>query len=362
MAEKSRKISPAKIILMLALRVIEIALALAVLLVAFLSLTEYRPEDKEPAAIEGGAAGVLKKGDEIGVVSWNIGYGALGETADFFMDGGTMVKTADKAGVEANMEGIKSALKDLDPDVIFIQEVDISSARSSRVNEYLMLQQAFPDMTSSFAANFRTAFVPYPIPPMGKVDAGIAVFSSFEPSYAERVQLPVPFSWPVRAVNLKRCLLINRIPVEGGGELVLVNLHLEAYDDGEGKAAQTAMLAEILRSEAGKGNYVIAGGDFNQIFSSADGSAYPSLTGEWVPGVIDVESFGEGWQFLMDDSLPSCRSLSMPYAGADKESFQYYLIDGFIVSENIEVSSLNTVDLGFVFSDHQPVLLNAVLK
>ena len=38
--------------------------------------------------------------------------------------------------------------------------------------------------------------------------------------------------------------------------LVAVNLHLEAYDDGEGKAAQTAMLFDILEEEYAKGNYV----------------------------------------------------------------------------------------------------------
>ena len=163
--------------------------------------------------------------------------------------------------------------------------------------------------------------------------------------------------------NLKRCLLISRVPVEGSDrELVLVNLHLEAYDDGEGKAAQTKMLADILEAEAEKGNYVIAGGDFNQIFSSADTNAYPAQPGKWAAGEIDVTSFPEGWQFLMGSSVPTCRSLDQPYAGADKEGFQYYLIDGFIVSENIQVNSLATQDLGFVNSDHNPVLMMVTLS
>ena len=50
------------------------------------------------------------------------------------------------------------------------------------------------------------------------------------------MQLPCPFSWPTRIANLKRCLLVERIPIaDSDKELVLVNLHLEAYDDGEGK-------------------------------------------------------------------------------------------------------------------------------
>ena len=180
---------------------------------------------------------------------------------------------------------------------------------------------------------------------------------------AERVQLPIPFSWPMRMANLKRCLLVSRIPIEDSEhELVLVNLHLEAYDDGEGKAAQTKMLADLLEAEAKKGNYVIAGGDFNQIFSTADASAYPTEEGNWEAPVIDVGQYADGWQFLMDDSVPSCRSLYKPYVGADKQSFQYYLLDGFIVSDNIDVLSFATVDLGFVSSDHNPVRMRISLK
>lgn len=47
-----------------------------------------------------------------------------------------------------------------------------------------------------------------------------------------------------------------------------------AYDDGEGKLAQTKMLSDLLQKEVEKGNYVIAAGDFNQSFSNVDTGAY----------------------------------------------------------------------------------------
>ncbi|MBR3068884.1 MAG: endonuclease/exonuclease/phosphatase family protein [Lachnospiraceae bacterium] len=332
-------------------------------LLGFLSVTEYKPEDRTALSVEGTAENPVSEGDSLTIMTWNIGYGALGDNADFFMDGGKMVNTADKARVAENMNGIISALNEYAPDILFLQETDIDSARSQHTNEYAIIGEALPEHCSSFANNFKTAFVPYPVPPIGKVDSGIATFSAYGVSSAERIQLPIPFAWPVRMANLKRCLLISRVPVEGSDrELVLVNLHLEAYDDGEGKAAQTKMLADILEAEAEKGNYVIAGGDFNQIFSSADTNAYPAQPGKWAAGEIDVTSFPEGWQFLMGSSAPTCRSLDQPYAGADKESFQYYLIDGFIVSENIQVNSLATQDLGFVNSDHNPVLMMVTLS
>ena len=65
---------------------------------------------------------------------------------------------------------------------------------------------------------------------------------------------------------------------------------------------------------------------------------------------------------IIDNHIPHIQGLIEPYADADKSTFQYYLIDGFILSKNISVESLETVDLGFVHSDHNPVVLNAVLE
>lgn len=349
------------------LRFIGVLLLIIVILVGgmigFLSVTEFKPDDRMAAEIQGEAASEISAGDSFRIMSWNIGYGALGDNADFFMDGGKMVNTADEDRVESNMDGIISIIDTTAPDIFFIQEIDQDSSRSHHINELERLQSYFTSHCSSFANNFKVAFLPYPVPPMGKVDSGVATFSAYPVTSAERVQLPIPFSWPVRMANLKRCVLESRIPVAGTDkELVLVNLHLEAYDDGEGKAAQTKMLAELLQAEAEKGNYVIAGGDFNQIFSSADTEAYPAQEGKWQPGVIDVSEIGGDWQFMMDSAVPTCRSLDQPLEGADTENFQYYLIDGFIVSGNIKIGSVETLDLGFVVSDHNPVVMDLKLK
>ena len=142
----------------------------------------------------------------------------------------------------------------------------------------------------------------------------------------------------------------------------MVNLHLEAYDSGEGKIAQTKMLRDIFDSEVAKGNYVIAGGDFNQTFSNVDMSKYPVYEKMWAPGIIDVSDFSEGTQFAMDSSNPSCRSLDKVLAGADLENFQFYIIDGFIVSPNVQINSVKTQNMGFVNTDHNPVVMNFTLK
>ena len=335
------------------------------------TLTE--PEEADSASDDGAenadavesdeTAGDVISSQELTVLSWNIGYSGLGKNADFFMDGGKGIRTQTKEQVQENLEAFASKLEAENPDFVLLQEVDRNSTRSYRINGVDTLSARLPDYQTAFANNFKVLFLPYPVPPIGKVDSGILTLSRYQAERASRIQLPCPFSWPVRLVNLKRCLLAEYIPIEGSErQLVLVNLHLEAYDSGEGKIEQTKVLANFLEEEYSKGNYVIAGGDFNQSFSGTGTSMYP-LQGEgfWECGLLEEEQFPEGWQFLMDNSVPSCRSLDRPYDPAD-EGFQYYLIDGFIASPNVNAVNVETLDLGFVNSDHNPVKLTVQLN
>ena len=353
------------------LKILGIILLVIVLLLAlglgYLTLVEYKPADQENVTPEGEASAAYHVGDTLTVVTWNVGYGALGDNADFFMDGGSMVQTADKERVQFNLAGITGQLTKMNADIILLQEVDANSSRSHGIDERAAILEGLKtadgvDRMTAFANNFK-AFVPYPLPPIGSVDSGLYTLTTASMASAQRISLPCPFSWPIRVANLKRCLLVTRIPLEGSDrELVLVNLHLEAYDDGEGKVAQAKQLAEFLSSEVEKGNYVIAGGDFNQMFSDVDPDLYPTYEGNWQPGHIDVDEFAQaGVIALMDPSAPTCRSLLTPFADASREGFQFYMIDGFMVSANVQVSDLQTVETDFVWSDHNPVRMSVTL-
>ena len=203
--------------------------------------------------------------------------------------------------------------------------------------------------------------MPYPLPTIGKVHSGLATYSAYDIDSATRYSLPNPFSWPLRIANLKRCLLVTRLPIAGRTEdaaqqeLVIVNLHLEAYDDGEGKAAQTEALMKILQEEYEKGNYVVAGGDFNQYFPGVE-SRYPIKDSSgWQPGTLE-NTLPEGWRYVYDVSAPTCRLLNQPLDESSSLT-QYYVIDGFIVSPNVKAVSVETRNEGFGFTDHNPVVM-----
>ena len=55
--------------------------------IGYLTLTEFNPDKEVPVPLTGkGQMDSVDKSKEMTAVSWNIGYGALGKDADFFMD------------------------------------------------------------------------------------------------------------------------------------------------------------------------------------------------------------------------------------------------------------------------------------
>ena len=154
-----------------------------------------------------------------------------------------------------NMSGIEDILRSANADLILLQEVDTGSKRSYQLDQWRQYEYDLGRYESRYALNYSCEYVPYPLPTIGKVHSGLATYSAYDIDSATRYSLPNPFSWPLRIANLKRCLLVTRLPIAGRTEdaaqqeLVIVNLHLEAYDDGEGKAAQTEALMKILQEE-----------------------------------------------------------------------------------------------------------------
>lgn len=342
--------------------VVGVLLGLLMIIVAatgYLTVREYRPDPIENVEAGAGSA-ALATDEDFTVLTYNTGYAGLGKDEDFFMDGGSKVSPESRELVENNLEGISSILKEQNADIYFLQEVDVDSKRTYHIDEQNYYENQL-GISGMFACNFKCDFVPYPIPPIGKVTSGLVTMTELKVTEASRIALPESFSWPVKTCNLKRCMLETRIPIEGTKkELVMINFHLEAYDSGDGKIAQSKMLAEKLKSEYDKGNYVIAGGDFNQTFDGMD--KYPIRDkSSWTPGVVTKDDIPEGFTYANSDNAPTCRLLNAPYSGNYEDS-QVYVLDGFIVSGNIEIKLVQNIDTEFVYTDHQPVRMEVSLK
>lgn len=330
--------------------------------IGYLTAAEYKPEEAEAAPAQIQKGNPVPVGQPLTIITWNTGYAGLSKEADFFMDGGSMVLPTSQAVVEENLSAISQFLGEEQADLYFLQEVDRNSKRTDYVDQLAYYEEQ-TGLSWAYGVNYRCAYVPYPFPTLGKMECGNVTLSALDmEENAVRVSLPCPFTWPVRVANMKRCLLVTRHQLEGTDrELVTVNLHLEAYDDGEGKIAQTKKMLQILEEEYAKGNYVIAGGDFNQSFPGMV-DIFPIRNNElWQPSLLDPDALGEGWQYLYDSKTPSCRLLNKAY-DLESPDTQYYVIDGFIISPNVTVVSVETMDLRFENADHNPVKAELILE
>ena len=148
-----------------------------------------------------------------------------------------------------------------------------------------------------------------------------------------------------------------RIPTDDGRELVLINSHMSAYDEGGVyRAKQMELLMGLLSAEYAAGNYVIAGGDWNHALAdSLELYQSEQLPPDWV-STLDEDELPEGLSVVQADNLAevaSCRGSDMPYV----PGVTYLVtVDGFIVSDNVTARAHN-VDAGFAYSDHNPVTL-----
>ena len=302
------------------------------------------------------------------VSSANVGFGAYSDDYSFFMDGGKESRARSGQAVDENMRGEVSLVKDLSPDFALFQEVDIDGTRSWHIAEdaYLSDVMENSEFNEVFAQNYDSPYLFYPlINPHGANQSGIVTLSRHPISSAVRRSLPIETS-VMKLVDLDRCYSVSRIPMENGRELVLYNLHLSAYtSDGTIATEQLQMLCADMLAEYENGNYCVAGGDFNkdllgnsaEIFGVAGGEndtwAQPIPEGTIPDGLSLVVPFDP------EHPIATCRTANEPY---NEETTFRVTVDGFLVSDNVEVVSADVVDAGYRYSDHNPIYMDFILK
>lgn len=327
-------------------------------LILYAVITDYKPEDKISIE-ENRTPVILDERNDISILTWNIGYCGLNDEMDFFYDGGTRVRPSQDI-YEVNVEAVTSLLLNYDTvDFIFIQEIDRNSKRSYRTDQFELLKRSLNAGSSQFAVNYDVFYVPLPTSgPMGKVLSGIAIFGQTAPSQSNRYAFPGEYKFPKQLFMLDRCFLVNRYPLENGKELILVNTHNEAFDPGNIRREQMEYLKGFLIDEYSKGNYIIAGGDWNQ--------SPPGFRPAFRENKINTNqmALAEGflpddWTWSYDNTIPTNRTVAAPYNSAVTATT---VIDFFLLSPNVENISVKCIDLKFSHSDHNPVLVNVRLK
>ena len=337
---------------------------------AYIMISYDRIDDKVELDISDNDKALLDKVElnhSYTIVTQNIGFGAYCQDYTFFMDGGTESWARSKESVIDLVNQAADEVNSFNPDFIFIQEVDLDSTRSYHINELDLLKEKFTNFSNVKAINYHSAFLMYPFSkPHGSSNSSLVTFSSFKIASSLRRSLPISTGLS-KFLDLDRCYSITRIPTTNGKELVLFNVHLSAYGGSdEIRRAQTTMLFGDMQAEYEKGNYCVCGGDFNHDFT---GDSTQKLNGGdmtdfgWAqPFPIEILNEYSGLTrvttYNNDEIKPTCRNCDVPY----KEGNFTIIVDGFIVSNNVEVTYLENIVTGFVYSDHNPVVMKFTLK
>ena len=325
----------------------------------YATLADYKPSEKI-LLYESEKFETISDTLEFNLMIWNIGYCGLSKDMDFFYDGGKQVRTS-KDNTEKNIEKITKILNYYSHEIDFflLQEVDKNAKRSYHTNQYKLITESLPYYHADYAVNYKVFFVPMPLTnPLGKVDAGLATYSKYEPYMSARYSFPGNYSWPTGIFMLDRCFMESRFSLENGKDLIIINTHNSAYDDGSLKAQQLEYLKKYLIEEYEKGNYIVVGGDWNQCPSdfkpNFDGYLMDNISLSYIPN-----DYLSDWTWAYQDSIPTNRRLTGIY---NKKETLTTVIDYFLLSPNIEKISVTGLELNFQNSDHQPVVCKIKLK
>ena len=121
------------------------------------------------------------------------------------------------------------------------------------------------------------------------------------------------------------------------------------------------MEKNFISAEYSKGNYVIAGGDWNHdIADSLEYFPSQQQIPAWVQQITE-EDIPDGFSFAKTLNAPTCRAAEMPYT----EGVNYtVVIDGFLVSDNIQIETISNIDtingkdISFLYSDYNAVKMS----
>lgn len=336
--------------------------------VAYVFLSFNRIPDNKVLEIDNpkSAKKEISVSDTHSITSWNIGFAAYLRDYSFFMDGGVESRARSKEAVLDSMSHISEQLESQKSDIYFVQEVDFDSTRAYKVDERQIIRDKFSDMSYVFAQNYDSPYLFWPLTsPHGANKSSIVTLSKYQMTEAIRRQLPIQTNY-AKVLDLDRCYSVTRVPADNGKELVLLNFHLSAYTtDPTIGNQQLEMIYETVEEEYNKGNYVICGGDFNKdllgnctelfgVKTEQSESWCKPFPKEDLPGFMELVA-----PYDEKNPVATCRSAGEPYQLGKTVR---YTLDGFMVTDNIEVTEIKAIDADFNYSDHNPVNMTFVLK
>lgn len=199
----------------------------------------------------------------IKILTWNLGF-LFGKGSE-----GPGYEHRPKEFYEKRLKELAAQIKDWNPDIICLQEIDFDSHRSHGINQAQELARAAGYPYVAEAVSWKANYIPFPYWPFsrhfGKMKSGGAILSKY-PIVGHEVELlakPVVNSWWYNVFYLHRYFQKVELQIDDK-KFQLVNLHLEAFAKKE-REEQIKLLAKKVKEE--KIDFIM--GDFNMVPNSA---------------------------------------------------------------------------------------------
>lgn len=194
------------------------------------------------------------------VMAWNIKYGAA--RIPFWFDcWGDRVRM-DREEVTGNLERVAALIREVDPDVLLLEEIEVNSRRSAYVD---MVDVLLRETSLGYAAYFSTWRSRYvPTEGLGRMDLGNAILSKYPITEARAIRQAdrTDQDAVTAAFYLHRAIGRAVLDLGDAGPAAVYVVHTEAYDVDGTKQRQIAQIHQILGDEPLP---FVIGGDFNEL-------------------------------------------------------------------------------------------------
>jgi endonuclease/exonuclease/phosphatase family metal-dependent hydrolase len=244
------------------------AILAAALALLIWSITFHPPALQEEVVVNHTDAKVLKSGQKVKILSWNVQY-MSGKKYEFWydrLDGDGPDIRASKADIAQTFNQVAQLIIEQNPDVILLQELHDNAKRTDYEDQLQRLLVMLPAEYNNYSETFywQAGFVPLP-QIMGSVGMKLAVISKYKLGDALRHQLATIKTDPVSdQFNFRRAIQEVSLPVTGGNKLTLMNTHFDAFAQGsDTMQQQVSYLQRLLNSKNKNGESWIIAGDFN---------------------------------------------------------------------------------------------------
>ncbi len=259
--------------------------------------------------------------DSLKVVTWNIKFGAGG--LDFWFDcyGERALMTEQE--VLENLDRVADHIRELNPDVLLLNEVDISSRRSVYIDQMQYLLDATELNYGVYASLWKSQFIPSG--GIGRIDMGNAIMSKYVLSDGQRIALTQRTDQDAltKYFYLRRNIVTARVEAGTSVELYTAVVHTAAFSKDGSKRKHIDRFIQMLDDFHADSALFIAGGDLNTIPPNAvqkDDFDDSICTDEDFQGDDYMEE--TGWLIpLYHDYWPAIDTLT--YAAAESAYFTH---------------------------------------